>query len=236
MTDKTTVPAHVSIIMDGNGRWATLRGQERIFGHKEGCESVRACTEFAIQKGIRYLSLFAFSEENWSRPKEEVEGLMQIMIKSIRDETPTFEKNGIRFMALGDFSRLSQALQMEIKECMELTEHNHTLTLIIFISYSGKWDIIQAVNRIIAEKGEEGKGLPQIDQNLIDKYLCTAGIPDPDLLIRTSGEERISNFLLWQTAYSEYYFTKTLWPDFRKTEFQNALVAYSKRDRRFGKV
>ena len=116
------------------------------------------------------------------------------------------------------------------------TEHNHTLTLIIFISYSGKWDIIQAVNRIIAEKGEEGKGLPQIDQNLIDKYLCTAGIPDPDLLIRTSGEERISNFLLWQTAYSEYYFTKTLWPDFRKTEFQNALVAYSKRDRRFGKV
>ncbi len=236
MTDKTTIPAHVSIIMDGNGRWAKLRGQERIFGHKEGCESVRACTEFAIQNGIRYLSLFAFSEENWLRPKEEVEALMQIMMKSVKDETPSFEKNGIRFMALGDFSRLSQPLQMEIKECMSLTEHNSKLTLIIFISYSGKWDIVQAVNRIITQSKQEGSETPVIDQELIDKYLCTAGIPDPDLLIRTSGEERISNFLLWQTAYSEYYFTKTLWPDFRKTEFQNALDAYSKRDRRFGKV
>lgn len=235
MTEKRNIPAHVSIIMDGNGRWAKIRGQERIFGHKEGCESVRACTEYAIEKGIRYLSLFAFSEENWARPKEEVEALMQLMITNVRKETPAFIERGIRFMALGDFSRLSQKLQDEISECMKLTEHNNTLTLIIFISYSGKWDIVQAAKRYYEQCKVHGKE-PALTQEIMDEYLCTSGIPDPDLLIRTSGEERISNFLLWQTAYSEYYFTETLWPDFRKTEFQNALDAFSKRDRRFGKV
>lgn len=233
--EKTTIPQHVTIIMDGNGRWAKLRGQERLYGHKEGVESVRACTEYAVEKGVKYLSVFAFSEENWERPVEEIEGLMQLMLKAITMETPLFQKNGIRFRVIGDFSRLSEKLRNEIDECMKLTETNTNLQLIIFLSYSGKWDIVQAVNKVVGEKMKMGQQ-PVVTAEEINANLSTSDIPHPDLLIRTSGEQRISNYMLWQTAYTEYYFTEVLWPDFRKTEFQHALDAFSKRERRFGKV
>ena len=227
------VPQHVTIIMDGNGRWAKMRGQERLFGHKAGTDSVRACVEYAVEKGIKYLSLFAFSEENWDRPASEVEGLMQLMLKAILDETPLFQKNGIRFRVIGDFSRLSEKLRGEIDSCMKQTENNTTLELIIFLSYSGKWDILQAVNRYMAENKDN---IHPITADSLQSYLSTAGMPDPDLLIRTSGEQRISNYMLWQTAYTEYYFTEILWPDFRKPHFQAALEAFSQRDRRYGKI
>ena len=237
-SEKLNVPEHVTIIMDGNGRWAKQRRQERLYGHKEGVESVRACTELAVEKGIKYLSVFAFSEENWDRPVEEIEGLMQLMLKAISMETPTFQKNGVRFRVIGDFSRLSQKLRDEIADCMKLTEHNTNLQLIIFLSYSGKWDIMQAANKFIADNASKMKDgeVPQMSAQDLAANLSTSGIPDPDLLIRTSGEQRISNYMLWQTAYTEYYFTEVLWPDFRKTEFQQALDAYSRRERRFGKV
>lgn len=234
METEMKIPAHVTIIMDGNGRWAKQRGKERLFGHKAGTDSVRACVEYAVEKGIKYLSLFAFSEENWDRPVEEVEGLMQLMLKAILDETPTFQKNGIRFRVIGDFSRLSEKLRKEIDDCMALTADNNNLTLIIFLSYSGKWDILQAVNRFIADNKDNVNAV--LDAGALGRYLSTCDIPDPDLLIRTSGEQRISNFMLWQTAYTEYYFTDVLWPDFRKPEFQLALEAFSQRDRRYGKV
>ena len=232
---KISVPEHVTVIMDGNGRWAKLRGQERLYGHKEGVESVRACTEFAVEKGIKYLSVFAFSEENWDRPVEEIEGLMQLMLKAIINETPLFQKNGIRFRVIGDFSRLSEKLRGEIDDCMKLTQDNTNLQLVIFLSYSGKWDIVQAANKVVDMKLKAGE-TPAVTATELAANLSTADIPDPDLLIRTSGEQRISNYMLWQTAYTEYYFTDVLWPDFRKTEFQKALDAYSKRERRFGKV
>ena len=234
-SEKNNIPQHVTIIMDGNGRWAKQRGQERLYGHKEGVESVRACTEMAVEKGIKYLSVFAFSEENWDRPVEEIEGLMQLMLKAITMETPAFQKNGVRFRVIGDFSRLSQKLRDEIADCMKLTENNTNLQLIILLSYSGKWNIVQAANKFIAENSQNGE-IPQLSAASLEANLSTADIPDPDLLVRTSGEQRISNYMLWQTAYTEYYFTDVLWPDFRKTEFQQALDAYSKRERRFGKV
>lgn len=236
MTIQNKVPQHVTMIMDGNGRWAAQRGKERLYGHQEGIESVRACTEFAVEKGIRYLSLFAFSEENWDRPAEEVEGLMQIMLKAILNEIPTFQKNNIRFRVIGDFSRLSEKLKQEIADCMQLTENNSALDLIVFLSYSGKWDIIHAVNEFMKENVSAKNTVPVLTAENLTRYLSTYKIPDPDLLIRTSGEQRISNYMLWQTAYTEYYFTEILWPDFRKTEFQLALDAFSQRDRRYGKI
>lgn len=236
MTDFIKVPEHVTIIMDGNGRWAKQRGMERLFGHKEGLESVRACTEFAVEKGIRYLSLFAFSQENWERPIEEIEGLMRLMLQAINNELPLFQKNNIRFRTIGDFSRLSPELLNEINECMAKTENNNALDLIIFLSYSGKWDITQAVNKYLKEFDYSKERVPNLSQETISRYLSTYPIPDPDLLIRTSGEKRISNYLLWQTAYTEFYFTNTLWPDFRKVQFGAALEEFGKRDRRFGKI
>lgn len=230
MNDDMKLPLHVSMIMDGNGRWAKEKGKERLFGHAEGIESVRACTEYAVERGIKYLSLFAFSTENWDRPVEEVEGLMRMMMKAISNETPTFVKHGIRFRVIGDFSGLSQELQQEIEGCQKLTEKFNNLILIVFLSYSGKWDILQA-----ARKAAQA-GKCNISEEVFESYLSTAGIPDPDLIIRTSGEQRISNYMLWQAAYSELYFTKTLWPDFRKNEFRLALEEYASRSRRFGKI
>lgn len=230
MDDNYRIPLHVSMIMDGNGRWATEKGKDRLFGHAEGIESVRACTEYAVEVGIKYLSLFAFSTENWGRPQEEVEGLMSMMLKAIANETPTFVRQGIRFRVIGDFSSLSQKLQQEIEDCQKLTEKFDNLTLIVFLSYSGKWDILQAARKI-AEAGKSN-----VSEEDFASCLSTAGIPDPDLIIRTSGEQRISNYMLWQAAYSEFYFTKTLWPDFRKNEFRLALEEYASRNRRYGKV
>lgn len=223
------LPKHITIIMDGNGRWAKQRGKERIYGHIEGAESVRACCELAVEMGIEFLSLYAFSTENWNRPKDEIMGLMSLMAKSILEEKPTFQKNNIRFMVLGDRSQLSEELIGDIDKAMEETASNTGLTLIVFLSYSGKWDIRQAATRYAEDmkKGVVGE---------FEDYLCTKGIPDPDLLIRTSGEQRISNFLLWQCAYTEFYFTDTLWPDFRKPQLRSAIETYASRERRFGKT
>jgi undecaprenyl diphosphate synthase len=225
-----TLPKHVTIIMDGNGRWAKQRGKERIYGHMEGAESVRACCEMAVEMGIEYLSLYAFSTENWNRPKDEVVGLMHLMAKSILEEKVTFEKNNIRFMVLGDRSMLSEELKNDIDRAMEETSRNTGLTLIVFLSYSGRWDIEQAASRYAADVKLGKDGIK------FEDYLVTAGIPDPDLMIRTSGEQRISNYLLWQCAYTEFYFTETLWPDFRKPEFRLAIESYGSRERRFGKT
>lgn len=233
------VPLHVSLIMDGNGRWAKERGKERVYGHFEGVSSVRACVEAAVENGVRYLSLFAFSEENWNRPDDEVTTLMGLMVKAMADEMDSLDRNGVRFVVLGNRSRLAPELNETIDACMARTEANDTLTLIIFLSYSGKWDILQAARTMALElldnpeKRADVEGMSVAD---FDKYLITAGFPDPDLIVRTSGEYRLSNYLLWQGAYSEFYFTETLWPDFRKEEFRKALESFAKRDRRYGKV
>ena len=211
--------------MDGTGRWAQERGKERVYGHFEGVESVRAITEACVEWGIPYLSLFAFSEENWQRPQAEVEALMELMLKSMHNEYPTFIKNGVKFVVLGNRERLSEGLNKEIDYLMDATAGGDKLTMVLFMSYSGKWDISQAARRMAADGGSD-----------IEPYLVTAGIPDPDLIIRTSGEKRISNFLLWQAAYSEFVFTDTLWPDFRKESFRAALEEFASRDRRYGKV
>lgn len=229
MTDSLkNIPQHVSIIMDGNGRWAKERGKERVFGHFEGVESVRAVTEASVELGVRYLSLFAFSEENWNRPGEEVSALMELMMKAMIGEAETFRRNGVRFVVLGNRARLSDTLNATIDALMAETASNDVLTLILFVSYSGKWDILQAARRFAAD--------PDARDEDFANYLVTAGIPDPDLVIRTSGEKRLSNYMLWQTAYSEFVFTDTLWPDFRKDEYLSALREYAGRDRRFGKV
>ena len=237
--NNSTVPCHVSIIMDGNGRWAKERGKERVYGHFEGVSSVRACVEASVETGVRYLSLFAFSEENWNRPNEEVTTLMGLMVKAMADEMDSLDKNGVRFVVLGNRERLGDALNETIDACMERTKGNETLTLIIFLSYSGKWDILQAAKKMAAEliaDSDAASRLEQITISDFDSYLVTAGVPDPDLIVRTSGEHRLSNYLLWQGAYSEFYFTETLWPDFRKEQFREALNSYAKRDRRYGKV
>ena len=228
------VPVHVSIIMDGNGRWAKARGKERVYGHFEGVESVRACTEAAVEEGVKYLSLYAFSEENWNRPSDEVTALMKLMMTSMKKEFSTFMDNGVQFVVLGNREKLGAELCATIDEMMAETSRNSRLTLILFISYSGKWDIMQAMKKAASELSPEE--FQALGADGFSNYLVTAGIPDPDLLIRTSGEERISNYLLWQTAYTEFYFTPVLWPDFRKEEFRKALEEYSRRDRRYGKV
>jgi undecaprenyl diphosphate synthase len=217
--------------MDGNGRWAKSRGLERLEGHKEGVESVRACLEFAVEMKIKYLSLFAFSTENWGRPSDEVQGLWALMLKAIERETKYLVKNRVRVLMLGNLQQLDPDLRLAIEGLMEATSGGQGTTLVVMINYSGKWDIVQAANRF----AEENPGRQMLPEDF-DKYLITAGVPDPDLLIRTSGEERISNYMLWQTAYTEFYFTDTLWPDFRKKEFRLAIDEFAKRDRRFGKV
>ena len=235
----TNVPVHVSMIMDGNGRWAKERGKERVFGHFEGVESVRACVEAAVETGVKYLSIYAFSEENWNRPQEEVQALMELMVKAMAAEMEKLHKNGVRFMVIGNRERLGDKLNETIDACMAKTAANDTLTFIIFLSYSGKWDILQAAKKMAAEMAEHPERKDEIMSMGVDgfdKYLATAGIPDPDLIVRTSGESRLSNYLLWQGAYAELLFVDTLWPDFRKDEFRAALEYYSKRDRRYGKV
>lgn len=235
----TNVPVHVSMIMDGNGRWAKERGKERVYGHFEGVESVRACVEAALETGVRYLSVFAFSEENWSRPEDEVLALMGLMVKAMAAEMESLNKNGVCFKVLGNRERLSDEINAEIDSCMEMTSGNEALTLIVFLSYSGKWDILQAARKMaldLLEHPEKKDELQNMGMDAFGQYLVTAGIPDPDLIVRTSGESRISNYMLWQAAYSEFLFVDTLWPDFRKEEFRKALESYAKRDRRYGKV
>lgn len=239
VTNEKNLPVHVSLIMDGNGRWAKERGKERVYGHLEGVDSVRACVEAAVETGVRYLSLYAFSEENWNRPQEEVDALMGLMVKAMAAEVPSLDKNGVRFMVIGNRGRLAPEINEMIDSCMERTAHNSTLTLIVLLSYSGKWDILQAAKKMALELHqfpEKVEEILEMDVNGFDRYLATAGIPDPDLIVRTSGECRLSNYFLWQGAYSELLFVDTLWPDFRRDDFRNAVEYYTKRDRRYGKV
>ena len=239
MEENLKVPVHISIIMDGNGRWAQMHGKERNYGHIAGVESIRNCVEAAAEEGVKYLSLFAFSEENWQRPENEVYALMELMLTSMSKEAAGMMQNGVRFIVLGNRSRLSGKINAAVDQLMEASKHNEKVTMIIFLSYSGKWDILQAAKKLAAEMVEHPESREKLDNMDVDEfslYLVTAGIPDPDLVIRTSGEKRISNFLLWQLAYSELLSVDTLWPDFGKSEFHKAIVEYSKRDRRYGKL
>lgn len=218
--------------MDGNGRWAIARGLSRSEGHAAGAESVRACCKAAIKAGVKYLSLYTFSQENWNRPTKEVEAIMGLMASNIISTMPEFEQNKVRFRVIGDMERLSPALQEQIKGAEDHTAENDTLTMILMFSYSGKWDIEQAAEKYAKAYAVAG-GAPETP---FESFLATAGVPDPDLLIRTGGELRISNYMLWQCAYTEFYFTDKLWPDFREADFLEALEEFKARDRRFGKV
>jgi len=229
------VPQHISIIMDGNGRWAKKQGKLRLFGHNAGAESVRACTEYCSEIGVKYLSLFAFSEENWERPAEEVNGLMQLMFKYVIGEHDTFMNNNIRFRVIGNYEHLPEDLMAAVHREEEVTAGNTRMTMILMLSYSGKWDILQAARHYAADCLAAGRQLP-LDEAGFSNYLATAGIPDPDLLIRTSGEQRISNYMLWQNAYTEFYYTPVLWPDFRKNDLEQAISDFNNRQRRYGKV
>ena len=220
--------------MDGNGRWAKERGKERVYGHFEGVESVRAVMEAAVEWGIPYISFVAFSEENWGRPEAEVNTLMELMGRAMLAELDNFMQHGIRFLVLGNLGRLSEPLRADIGRAMAATAGNKGLTMILFLSYSGRWDILQAAEKM-AHDLIDNPGHAARPEDL-ERHLVTAGIPDPDLLIRTSGEKRISNYLLWQMAYTEFVFTDTLWPDFRRESFRKALEEFASRDRRFGKI
>ncbi|MGM9738595.1 MAG: polyprenyl diphosphate synthase [Candidatus Cryptobacteroides sp.] len=240
MEKDSKIPAHVSIIMDGNGRWARERGQERVFGHKKGVESVRACLEAAVEAGVRYLSLYAFSEENWDRPKTEVDFLMKLMFDSISAEMEALMKNGVRFRVLGNKARLNPVLQDAVAEMENMSRNNDRIELIVFLSYSGRWDIFQAAKKFAYQYLSQPDGMERLEKEndpaALTQFLVTDGVPDPDLIIRTSGEKRLSNYLLWQGAYSELVFVDKNWPDFGKEDFFNALSEYSSRDRRYGKV
>lgn len=234
--DKSKLPSHIAIIMDGNGRWAKNKGKARVFGHKNGVESVRQVTEGAVELGIQHLTLYAFSTENWNRPKAEVTALMTLLVTTISKETKTLNKNNIRLHAIGNLDNLPNLAKKELLSSIEKTSNNTGLNLILALSYSSKWEITQAM-KTIANKVKNGELDPEeINEDTIQSNLCTAQFPDPELLIRTSGEHRISNFLLWQIAYSELYFTPTLWPDFRKADLEEAILSYQQRERRFGKT
>lgn len=233
---KDNVPQHIAIIMDGNGRWAKQQGEDRIFGHHEGVNSVREIVEAAAEVGVKYLTLYAFSTENWNRPKEEVDALMELLVATISMETPRLNKNGVKLEAIGDLKSLPESCFQELQESISITKNNTTLTLVLALSYSSKWEITNAVKQI-AEQVKAGTLDPkQITEDSISAFLCTTKYPDPELMIRTSGEHRISNFLLWQLAYAEFYFTDKLWPDFRKDDFYEAIISYQSRERRFGKT
>lgn len=234
--DASKLPSHVAIIMDGNGRWARQRGLERAFGHQQGVDAVREVLEAAAELGIGYLTLYAFSTENWARPDEEISALMGIMIQSLNNETDTLLKNNIRMRAIGDVNRLAPDVQNRLLETIDLTSVSTGMNLVIAISYSSRWEIAEAARRLAADvkKGKMDPG--SVTEDDFEKYLTTYGIPDPELMIRTSGEIRISNFLLWQMAYTELYFTEKLWPDFGKDDFYSAILDYQKRERRFGRT
>lgn len=234
--DTSNLPTHIAVIMDGNGRWAKERGFDRIFGHQHGVVSVREVTEAAAEIGVKYLTLYAFSTENWGRPQHEVDALMELLIDTIEKETPTLNKNNIRLMAIGDLSRLPEKACQKLGRCIEETSCNTGLSLVLALSYSSRWEIRNAIQEISKAIQAGQLEVSDITDELISQYLTTRQIPDPDLMIRTSGETRISNFLLWQMAYTELYFTQTHWPDFRKEHFYEAICDYQSRDRRFGKT
>lgn len=234
ITDK--LPSHIAIIMDGNGRWAQQRGLDRIYGHQQGVNSLRNIIEASAELGIKYLTLYAFSTENWERPDDEVSGLMGIMVESLNKETDTLLKNNISLRVIGDVNRLGENVRERLFETIKLTSDRTGLKLVVALSYSSRWEITEAIRKLSADV-KNGKLMPEaIKEADFERYLTTHGIPDPELMIRTSGEVRISNFLLWQLAYTELYFTEILWPDFGKEDLYNAIIEYQKRERRFGKT
>ena len=234
--DKNNIPKHVAIIMDGNGRWAKQKGEMRIFGHTNGVESVRESLTAAAEIGVKYLTLYAFSTENWNRPKEEVAALMDLLVKAIYDEVEELNEKGVRLETIGNTSILPVSCREALTKAKERTKDNDKITLILALSYSSRWEIAQAV-KTMAEESISGKlNVETINEDLISSYLSTSNFPDPELLIRTSGENRVSNFLMWQLAYTELYFTETLWPDFKKEHFFKAIKDYQDRERRFGKT
>jgi len=234
--DKNNLPKHIAVIMDGNGRWAKKQGAKRIFGHKNAIKAVRETTEGCAELGVKYLTLYAFSTENWYRPKAEIRGLMELLVMTIKSETETLMKNNVKLATIGNIGQLPVNCQNELSECMEVTKNNTGLTLILALSYSGRWEIIEAVKNLLKDVKNGELTEENINNELFSEYLCTKGIPDPELLIRTSGELRVSNFLLWQIAYTEIFITEVLWPDFRREHLNEAIIAYQKRERRFGKV
>ncbi len=234
--DMQNLPRHIAIIMDGNGRWAQEQGEDRLFGHMHGVESVRNIVEGAAELGLGYLTLYAFSTENWNRPEDEVSGLMELLIDTIRKEVPTLNKNNIRLQVIGDTKMLPDSARNELQEALNETATNSGLTLVMALSYSSRWEILNAVKEIASDVKGGKLDPPEISSEVFEKYLATKEIPDPELMIRTSGEYRISNFLLYQLAYSELYFTNTLWPDFRKENLYEAIFDYQQRERRFGKT
>ena len=232
----TNLPQHIAVIMDGNGRWARRKGALRIFGHQNAIEAVRQITEGSAELGVKYLTLYAFSTENWGRPEEEIDGLMKLLISTIRSELPTLIKNNIRLLIIGAVEELPIADQEELKIAIEKTKPNTHMTLIIALNYSGRWDMIQATKKIALKIKQGEITIDEINEGVFSSCLSTDSIPDPELFIRTSGEMRISNFLLWQIAYTELFITDVLWPDFRKENLYEAIYAYQKRERRFGKT
>lgn len=234
--DTTRLPEHIAIIMDGNGRWAKNQGKFRSFGHESGVLSVKDIVEGCADIGVKYLTIYAFSTENWNRPAEEVTALMELLIATINNETDTLNKNNVRLNAIGDITSLPQKCIDDLKSAMENTSANTSCTLTLALSYSAKWEILQAAKKIASYVANKELLLDDINESVFSSQLTTFGIPDPELLIRTSGEHRVSNFLLWQIAYTELYFTETLWPDFRKEDLFEAIVDYQKRERRFGKI
>lgn len=234
--DKSRLPVHIAIIMDGNGRWAKEQGQDRLFGHYQGVESVRNIVEGCAELGIEYLTLYAFSTENWDRPEYEVVGLMELLVKTIRNEAENLHKNNIKLHVIGDIKMLPDYAQRELQEALDFTKDNTGLNLVMALSYSGRWELLNAVKNIANEVQKGNLQVEEIDQSTLQKYLCTSGFPDPELMIRTSGEYRISNFLLYQLAYAELYFTNVRWPEFRKKNLYEAILDFQGRERRFGKT
>jgi undecaprenyl diphosphate synthase len=236
LVDLNNIPKHVAVIMDGNGRWAKQHGEARLFGHANGVDSVRATLKAAREIGIKYLTLYAFSTENWNRPQEEVDGLMDLLVHSITNEMEELNDNGVRLTAIGDIDGLPIKCANSLKDAIRGTQENTDITLILALNYSSKWEIRKAIQTISKQIASGLISEGEITDELISEHLTTKGIPDPELMIRTSGEHRISNFLLWQLAYSEFYFTETHWPDFRRDDFFQAILAYQQRERRFGMV
>ncbi len=234
--DKDRLPKYIAIIMDGNGRWAKEKGEDRLFGHYHGVESVRNIVEGCAELGVGYLTLYAFSTENWDRPEYEVVGLMELLVSTIRKEVESLNKNNIRLHVIGDMSMLPEYARNELNEALEITRENTGLNLVMALSYSGRWELLNAVKNIAFEVKQGRLQVEQINQDTLQHFLCTSEFPDPELMIRTSGEYRISNFLLYQLAYAELYFTNVRWPDFRKENLYEAIADYQHRERRFGKT
>lgn len=233
---KNKVPNHIAVIMDGNGRWAKLKGKPRVFGHKNGVDSVKQVIEGCAEIGVNYLTMYAFSTENWNRPKLEVKTLMALLVSSLKKELKTLQKNNIKLNAIGTIKNLPEKAQKELTEVIEKTKNNNTLTLTLALSYGSREEIVNVIKNISEKVVNKQLNIEEIDEKIINNHLYTFSLPDVDFMIRTSGEKRISNFLLWQMAYAEFYFTDTLWPDFRKENLFKAILEYQNRERRFGKT